>query len=777
MKKFLFALMLALMFTCIFALTVSAENMLKPQSSNAYGELSFFDESITVGRTDGSYGFTPYFDEEGTTYARVVIGDGTTFYTFPTAYALSNKNIHGDGQKSIYYLDLTSLNSAMESATGTNPSWTSANIYRIEMPCHVLLLNGGSAQSFSGYTNLIEVYLQPNSSVKDKNKTMLFWKCTNLETIHNLDSFVFRDGCLNGSFQNCAKLTNLVFGVSPEVTTTSENAFVGCTALQSVNLVEAFPNLKTIGKYAFKDCTNLKKISLNDADYVIKVPQGVTTVDNQAFYECDAIKYVSLPSTLTKLGATVFRDSGNIEFVDFNDNTNTITSGGFGAFYGCVSLKAISLPANMTKIDERMFYNCTSLQAVCLPANLKSIQSNGSGQGPFDNDGQMYFVQDSFEVCDESGNFLGADFVMPSKPSVYFMPETFTSFTGHVIAGGLGSEVGTFFNKCYAINDTIVFSSNFVNINSCNEFANLGTKDSPKTLVFLGNITACVNFQNTTYTSFIFANSADKSPLDLGIVKTYKNSNNNESYLYFCSTGMKYDFRTSTQATSGDELTANIETIVASGVAEVKHAKKLSMATDATCENPAMVADYCFCGQYIPGTEKPEGEALGHSHTIDQGCVYENYMAQGYIAMKCDRCGDISTDTKVDALFTSRGISAKTFGDGIGLVQGYTLNRAAIDEYKKYSPNFDFGILAYANVGKTPVAPKPGDDKVVDIVFDNMVNDYIEVKVAGIPDEHSETPIVFCIYLLDGEGFYYLDNGNTLKEIVGSAYSSYASAE
>ena len=124
-KQILLMLSMVIMLACIFALSVSAETDLKPQDNNAYGDLSFFDESVTVGRTNTKYGFTPYIDAEGTTYARIVVGDGTTFYTFPTAYALSNSGVWGDDSHgTIYVLDLTSLNTAMEAQTGTNPGWT-----------------------------------------------------------------------------------------------------------------------------------------------------------------------------------------------------------------------------------------------------------------------------------------------------------------------------------------------------------------------------------------------------------------------------------------------------------------------------------------------------------------------------------------------------------------------------------------------------------------------------------------------------------------------------
>ena len=118
MKKLTLVFAIIAVLVCLLAVSVSADNQLKPQNTNAYGEISFFDESITVGRTNTKYGFTPYIDAEGTTYARVVVGDGTTFYTFPTAYILSNSAIYGEGQINTYVRSMTSLNSAMEAATG-----------------------------------------------------------------------------------------------------------------------------------------------------------------------------------------------------------------------------------------------------------------------------------------------------------------------------------------------------------------------------------------------------------------------------------------------------------------------------------------------------------------------------------------------------------------------------------------------------------------------------------------------------------------------------------
>ena len=346
-KKLLLTLLVVMTLVCLFTIAVSAETALKPQTTNAYGELSFFDESITVGRTNTSNGFTPFMSD-GTTYARIVMGDGTTFYTFPTAYALSNTALYGDSTKCIMVLDFTSLNSAMQTVTETNPNWGKANIYRIELPAHMQYLNADN-QCFSSCTNLIEIYLQPNTTTKDTGKTMLFWKCSNLETIHNLDTFVFKKGCLGGSFQECKKLTNLTIGVSPDATTTDSNMFRGCTSLVSVNFAEAFPNLTTIGDNIFNGCTALTSIT---------IPAGFTTIKNDAFQSCTSLATVTFAGNAGE-NAVI----GQAAFEKCTALTELAIPEGVITLGNCVAknagIKKLTLPSTLTTMsDSQNFWNC-----------------------------------------------------------------------------------------------------------------------------------------------------------------------------------------------------------------------------------------------------------------------------------------------------------------------------------------------------------------------------------------------------------------------------------
>ena len=52
-----------------------------------------------------------------------------------------------------------------------------------------------------------------------------------------------------------------------------------------------------------------------------------------------------------------------------------------------------------------------------------------------------------------------------------------------------------------------------------------------------------------------------------------------------------------------------------------------------------------------------------------------------------------------------------------------------------------------------------------------MANDYIEILLTGIPEEHKDTNIVLCLYTTDGGVIKYIDNGVTSDSIVGVSFN------
>ena len=124
------------------------------------------------------------------------------------------------------------------------------------------------------------------------------------------------------------------------VTTIGEEAFRNCWYLTNV----VFPNsLTSIGDSAFEDCDNLTELVL---------PVGLSEVGERAFAGCSQLKTVTLPSTLTKIGYFMFYNCAELTTVNILEG---ITEIGYMPFNYCESLTEIVVPKSVTALDRSAF--------------------------------------------------------------------------------------------------------------------------------------------------------------------------------------------------------------------------------------------------------------------------------------------------------------------------------------------------------------------------------------------------------------------------------------
>ena len=130
-----------------------------------------------------------------------------------------------------------------------------------------------------------------------------------------------------------------------------------------------------IDDFAFYGCIGLKSII---------IPNSVTRIGNQAFYSCTNLTNITMPNSVTSIGADAFENTGyynnksNWEngvlyigkyLVASNENTVpnrvTIKNGTVlvadWAFYGCYSLESIIIPSSVTSLNS-IKYNGTITQ-------------------------------------------------------------------------------------------------------------------------------------------------------------------------------------------------------------------------------------------------------------------------------------------------------------------------------------------------------------------------------------------------------------------------------
>lgn len=178
-----------------------------------------------------------------------------------------------------------------------------------------------------------------------------------------------------------------------------KSAFSGCSNLTSITIPKS---VASIGDIAFYGCSGLTKVIVKDiaawcgisfgSDYAnplyyahhlysdenteitnLVIPNGVTSICDNAFYGCSGLNTVTIPNGLTTIGEDAFCHCSGLTSITI---PNSVTRIGGGAFYACSSLTSVTIPNSVTTIGAHAFYKCNALTSVNLPNSLMSI-SNG----------------------------------------------------------------------------------------------------------------------------------------------------------------------------------------------------------------------------------------------------------------------------------------------------------------------------------------------------------------------------------------------------------------
>lgn len=140
------------------------------------------------------------------------------------------------------------------------------------------------------------------------------------------------------------------------VTSIGENAFSDCSEMTSITI----PNsVTTIGASAFSG-SGLTSIV---------IPNSVTLIDFFTFSNCSELTSVTIPNSVTTIESSAFDHSGLTSVTI----PNSVTSLGQGAFSGCYALTSIDLEAGNTQFSalDGVLYNSNQTTIICFPAGKK----------------------------------------------------------------------------------------------------------------------------------------------------------------------------------------------------------------------------------------------------------------------------------------------------------------------------------------------------------------------------------------------------------------------
>ena len=114
-----------------------------------------------------------------------------------------------------------------------------------------------------------------------------------------------------------------------------------------------------------------------DGKGIIKFATDVTSIGDQAFYDCTGFTSVIIPNSVTSIGNYAFQGCSSLTTVTI---PNSVTNIGEYAFYYCTGLTSITIPNSVTNIRKRAFSYCSSFTSVTIPNNVTSIE-NGAFYG------------------------------------------------------------------------------------------------------------------------------------------------------------------------------------------------------------------------------------------------------------------------------------------------------------------------------------------------------------------------------------------------------------
>lgn len=151
----------------------------------------------------------------------------------------------------------------------------------------------------------------------------------------------------DGVFHSCYMLSE-VSPIPASVNYIGKDLFFSAINLKQIKVDADNPNYKDVDGVLFtKDGTTLLQYPNLRSEETYVVPDGVTKIEDNAFYFCGGLKGITFPESLKTIGAY--------------------------AFYACEGLQSVILPEGLTTLGEYAFAANLNMKTIHIPASVIRI--------------------------------------------------------------------------------------------------------------------------------------------------------------------------------------------------------------------------------------------------------------------------------------------------------------------------------------------------------------------------------------------------------------------
>ena len=159
------------------------------------------------------------------------------------------------------------------------------------------------------------------------------------------------------------------------VTSIGNYAFYDCNKLVAATIADS---IAILGDKAFTSCRKLSNVTLGN---------GLTSVGDSAFNSCESLTIITIPKNVVAIGQSAFKECKSLISIMVDNDNQYFTNDEYGVLFNKDKTMLMqypignirtsyTIPDGVTTIGEMSFYNCASLTSITLPDSIRIIEDS-----------------------------------------------------------------------------------------------------------------------------------------------------------------------------------------------------------------------------------------------------------------------------------------------------------------------------------------------------------------------------------------------------------------